>query len=153
MRALELKVPPVVLSALCAAASYGLARGGPGLAFALPGTTVAACLLAVFGAVIAVAGVAVFVRSKTTVNPHRPDKTSSVVASGVYRMTRNPMYFGLLLILAAWALYLSNAAAALPLPAFVAYMNRFQIEPEERALKAKFGSPFSDYMAAVGRWL
>ena len=56
-------------------------------------------------------------------------------------------------VLAGWALFLSNAAAALPLPAFVAYMNRFQIAPEERILAAKFGAPFTDYLAAVRRWL
>jgi protein-S-isoprenylcysteine O-methyltransferase Ste14 len=48
---------------------------------------------------------------------------------------------------------LSNALAALLLPAFVAYMNRFQIEAEERALLAKFGPAFSQYMAAVRRWV
>ncbi|MEO8195487.1 MAG: methyltransferase [Thermoanaerobaculia bacterium] len=152
MRALELKVPPVVQFAFCAAAGYGLSRAVPALAFRLPGTTVAAGLLALAGAGIGAAGVILFVRLRTTVNPHRPENASAVVASGVYRLTRNPMYLGLLLALAAWSLYLSNAAAALALPAFVAYMNRFQIEPEERALTSKFGAPFIAYMAAVRRW-
>jgi protein-S-isoprenylcysteine O-methyltransferase Ste14 len=52
-----------------------------------------------------------------------------------------------------WAIYLSNALAALLLPAFVAYMNRFQIKPEERVLLAKFGPQFSRYMASVRRWV
>ena len=84
---------------------------------------------------------------------HGRVQSSSVVASGVYRHSRNPMYLGLLLVLSGWALYLSNAAPALLLPAFVGYMNRFQIEPEERILAAKFGAPFTDYVAAVRRWL
>ena len=76
-----------------------------------------------------------------------------VGSSGVYRFSRNPMYLGFLLILAAWAIHLSNALAALFLPAFVVYMNRFQIEPEERVLLAKFGPAFSQYMATVRRWV
>ena len=63
------------------------------------------------------------------------------------------MYVGLLLALAGWAVYSSNALAALLLPAFVAYMNGFQIKPEERALLAKFGQPFAQYRAAVRRWV
>jgi protein-S-isoprenylcysteine O-methyltransferase Ste14 len=63
------------------------------------------------------------------------------------------MYLGFLLALVGWAIYLSNALAALLLPAFVAYMNRFQIKPEERVLLAKFGSQFSRYMASVRRWV
>ena len=76
-----------------------------------------------------------------------------VVSSGVYRVSRNPMYLGFLLALAGWAVYLSNAGAALLLPAFVAYMTRFQIKPEERALLVKFGPEFAQYMSRVRRWL
>lgn len=72
---------------------------------------------------------------------------------GVYCFSRNPMYLGFLLALAGWIVYLSNVLAALLLPAFVAYMNRFQIKPEERALLTKFGPSFAHYMAAVPRWL
>jgi protein-S-isoprenylcysteine O-methyltransferase Ste14 len=68
-------------------------------------------------------------------------------------MSRNPMYVGLLLLLAGWALHLSHPLALLGLPAFVAYMNRFQIAPEERALRAKFGPAYEDYARAVRRWL
>jgi len=63
------------------------------------------------------------------------------------------MYLGLAFILMGWAMYLANLATLLLVPAFVAYMTRFQIKPEERALLAKFGSDFADYMAAVRRWI
>mgnify|MGYP003460854390 FL=1 len=152
-RVLELKVPPLLLFALFAAAMFGLSWAAPATAFSLPGSRAAATLLALSGLGIALAGVAAFRRHKTTVNPLVPSDASSVVASGVYRHSRNPMYLGILLLLAGWALFLSNTAAALLLPAFVAYMNRFQIAPEERILAAKFGAPFTDYTAAVRRWL
>jgi len=63
------------------------------------------------------------------------------------------MYLGLAVVLVGWSIYLANLAALLLVPAFVAYMTRFQIKPEERALLAKFGSSFADYMAAVRRWI
>jgi protein-S-isoprenylcysteine O-methyltransferase Ste14 len=72
---------------------------------------------------------------------------------GVYRISRNPMYLGFLLALAGWAVYLSNAGAAVLVPAFVAYMTQFQIKPEERALLAKFDSEFAQYTSRVRRWL
>ena len=153
MKALELRVPPVVLFALLAGAMYGLFRALPTWTIALPPTSIASGAVAFGGVAIALSGVAAFRRHRTTVNPHLPDRASSVVTSGIYRWTRNPMYLGLLLVLAGWALYLSNAAATLLLPTFVAWMNRFQIGPEERILAAKFGAPFTAYMAAVRRWL
>ncbi len=83
----------------------------------------------------------------------KPDTASSVVTAGIYRATRNPMYLGLALALAGWAMYLSNLVALLIVPAFVAYMTQFQIKPEERTLLAKFGPGFAAYMAAVRRWI
>jgi protein-S-isoprenylcysteine O-methyltransferase Ste14 len=83
----------------------------------------------------------------------KPDAASSLVADGVYRWTRNPMYLGFLIALAGWAAYLANVASALVLPLFVLYMNRFQIVPEERALAARFGPQFEDYRRSVRRWL
>ena len=83
----------------------------------------------------------------------QPAKTTSLVAGGVYRFTRNPMYLGLLLVLAGWAVFLSNALAFALLPAFIAYIGRFQIAPEERALAAKFGTEYEAYRTEVRRWL
>jgi protein-S-isoprenylcysteine O-methyltransferase Ste14 len=153
MRSLELKVPPVPLAAVFAAAMFGVSLVAPAATFVIPGRTGIAIGLALLGAVIALAGVVAFRANKTTVNPLNPGATSTIVSSGVYRFSRNPMYLGFLLALAAWAIYLSNALAALLLPVFVAYMNRFQIKPEERALLARFGADFSRYVATVRRWI
>ena len=59
----------------------------------------------------------------------------------------------LLLFLVAWWVYLPNAIALIVLPAFIIYMNRFQIQPEERALLEKFGDRYAQYMERVRRWL
>jgi protein-S-isoprenylcysteine O-methyltransferase Ste14 len=153
MRSLELKLPPVPLTAIFAAAMFGVSAVTPAARFMIPGRTGIATGLALLAAVMALAGVHAFRVNKTTVNPLNPGAASAVVSSGVYRYSRNPMYLGFLLALAAWAIYLSNALAAVFLPAFVAYMNRFQIKPEERRLLAKFGPAFSQYLAAVRRWV
>jgi protein-S-isoprenylcysteine O-methyltransferase Ste14 len=132
---------------------FGVSSITPAATFVVPGRIGIAIGLALFAAAIALAGIAAFRANKTTVNPLNPSAASAVVSNGVYRFSRNPMYLGFLLALAAWAIYLSNALAALFLPAFVAYMNRFQIKPEERALLAQFGPAFLQYMAAVRRWI
>jgi protein-S-isoprenylcysteine O-methyltransferase Ste14 len=94
-----------------------------------------------------------FLRAKTTVNPIKPASTSSLVLTGPYRFSRNPMYLGQLLLLLGWATFLANGVAYLFAPVFVLYINRFQIVPEERSLCAKFGAEFLAYKARVGRWL
>lgn len=107
----------------------------------------------VLGLAAALAGVTEFRRAQTTVDPTDPSKSSSVVTGGIYRFTRNPMYVGFLLIVVGWAVYLANPWAFLGPVAFVLYMNRFQIEPEERILKERFGAPFEQYLRSVRRWI
>lgn len=125
----------------------------PGLAFALPGRLVVATALGGLGLIFAVAGMIAFRIAMTTINPMRPGAASVLVTSGAYRFSRNPMYIGLLLTLGGWAVFLSHSLAWLFLPAFVAYMNRFQISPEEEALSSKFGQEFAAYKQSVRRWL
>ncbi len=100
-----------------------------------------------------VAGGIFFRSEQTTGNPNKPETTSSLVTSGVYRFTRNPMYVGLLFLLLAWAIYLGSFFSMLVIPLFQQYMTRFQIIPEERALEALFTDQFPHYCSQVRRWL
>lgn len=153
MHKLELKIPPPAVALLLAAAMWGLGRLMPLLELAPAMRMTVASLIAVAGLGFDLAGVIAFSRAKTTVNPLRPDKTATVVTSGIYRITRNPMYVGMALILLAWAVFLSSAWALLGPLVFVLYITRFQIKPEERALAARFGRSYADYLASVRRWL
>lgn len=155
MKYLELRIPPVVLAWVFALAMWGLAWVMPSPIGVLPATlaTTLALLLLCAGVLCAVLGVLAIRRAQTTVNPFTPQDTSVLVISGIYRYSRNPIYLGFLLALIAWWLYLGSWSAALPLPVFVLCMNRLQIQPEERALAAKFASQFSAYTLAVRRWL
>jgi protein-S-isoprenylcysteine O-methyltransferase Ste14 len=152
MRTLELRIPPLALVAIVAAGMAILAYAAPASA-EVPARLVVALALVLAGALVAAAGVVAFRRHKTTVNPFTPDQSSSLVTMGVYRFSRNPMYLGFLLALAGWAVYLASWPAALWLPAFVLYMNRFQIQPEERALLERFGQQFVTYSKTTRRWL
>jgi len=75
------------------------------------------------------------------------------VRSGLYRVSRNPMYLGMLISLSGWVLWVNSLTAFLLLPLFVFYITRFQIVPEERILLEKFGDDFAQYMREVRRWL
>jgi protein-S-isoprenylcysteine O-methyltransferase Ste14 len=105
--------------------------------------------------VVGVDGLAFFSfrRAATTINPVAIDNASSLVTTGIYAFTRNPMYVGLTMLLAAFAVLLSNAWLLLGPLFFVLYITRFQIIPEERVMQAKFGSAYEAYKASVRRWL
>lgn len=153
MKSLELKIPPPAVAALIAVAMWGVSSFTPLLEVPAPIRVALAIAIAVAGGGFSLAGVVAFRRARTTVNPMKPDTASSLVSSGVYRVTRNPMYVGLLFVLVAWSIYLSSAWALLGAVAFVLYIGRFQIAPEERVLSTLFGSEYAAYRSRVRRWL
>lgn len=150
MRALELRVPPPVVALAIGWLMWLL----PGAAPASEGPRMALAIgLAALGAGLDIAGLVTFRRARTTINPLRPEASSALVRRGVYRFTRNPMYTGLATILLAWAVYLGSVAALLGVPAFVLYIDRFQIQPEERILARLFGEEYAAYCRSVRRWI
>lgn len=153
MHALELKIPPVILVALMAILMWALSEIAPIATFDTPFKIHIATVLGVLGGMTAILGVLEFRRANTTVDPRTPHQTTSFVRSGIYRVSRNPMYLGFLCVLAGWGVYLSNGVSLLLLPLFVLYMNRFQIIPEERFMQEKFGTEYSAYMRNVHRWI
>lgn len=150
---LDLRVPPLVVMTLIGAAGWFAARAVPSLHFDYPGRPWVAAAFIGAGLAFSVAGVASFRQARTTVNPINPEGVTALVVSGVYRVTRNPMYLGFLCFLLAEIAWLAHPLALLGAPAFVLYMNRFQIAPEERVLAARFGAEFSTYTRRVCRWL
>jgi protein-S-isoprenylcysteine O-methyltransferase Ste14 len=150
---LALKVPPVALVVIAAALMWVASSATPTFDFFLPAKSLSSVSLALIGAVTCLSGVVSFRRAKTTVNPMKPNSTSSLIVSGIYKYTRNPMYLGFVLVLLGWAAFLSNLAALALLPAFVVYINRFQIRPEERALASLFPHEYPAYRAKVRRWV
>jgi protein-S-isoprenylcysteine O-methyltransferase Ste14 len=113
----------------------------------------AGLIMGLCGIAVCALGVREFKRARTTVNPTKPQSSSALVKSRIYRRTRNPMYLGFLLILMGLAILAANLVAFLTLPAFVLYLNQFQIKPEERALTSLFGDEFKAYRSSVRRWI
>lgn len=153
VKALELRIPPVIVTLVIGGAMWVVAHFTPALASRGTLSSVGALTVSIVGLAMAVAGDISFQRARTSINPMKPGNASSLVTGGIYRYTRNPMYVGLLFFLVGWAIYLLNVWV-LPGPvAFVAYMTRFQIIPEERVLAPLFGEKYTAYTARVRRWL
>jgi protein-S-isoprenylcysteine O-methyltransferase Ste14 len=152
MKILELKIPPLPLAVGFGVLMWAIDRW-------LPMQTHRSLLrgviaLTTFGLAVAIVVIAVigFRRARTTVDPFHPETASTIVTTGIYQVTRNPMYLGFLLALIALAVFLGNLASAVIPLLFIVYMNRFQIGPEERALRARFGASYEAYLRSVRRW-
>lgn len=146
-----MKRPPPPLLALAAAlAQQGLSRGAP------PASRLrrsAATATAATSVALAGGAASRFRAQHTTVEPFDPSKASSLVVSGPNSVTRNPMYVGMAGLLVANALRKGSWAGVLPLAAFVAVIDRFQVAAEERALAEKFGADYAAYCERVPRWV
>ena len=150
---LELRVPPPVVALLVALAMWIVSRDAVASGAPEPTRLPLAIALALVGVAFDLSALIAFRRAKTTINPMKPQSTTSMVASGVYRVTRNPMYIGLVFLLGGWAVFLWTWWALLGPFAFAAYITRFQIAPEEKALSALFGAEYLAYKSQVRRWL
>ena len=147
------RIPPPLYALLAGAAMLGLHRYLPGPAILDAPITRWAWLVAVPGGLLASWAAATFRRAGTTLNPIAPSKASRLVTHGPYRITRNPMYLGLLLILLGWAGWLGTLSGFFVLPLFMAVVTYQQILPEERALEALFGEEYARYKQRVNRWI
>ena len=152
MHWLEHKIPPPLVGLLLAAAAWWLSPDGWWGDASLLRQTLAGAL-ALAGLALDLTSVAAFVRERTTVNPLRPTRTTALVIAGAYRFTRNPMYLGMALLLAGWAVLLGSWVSVAAPVVFVAFITRFQIVPEERAMAERFGLDYRAYCQRVRRWL
>ncbi len=153
MNGLALKIPPALLMLIFIALMWLIDLFLP--MFKQPWAWHEWAALGVFtlAMLLIVAGIISFRLARTTVDPTQPEKATAVVTTGVYRLTRNPMYLGFLMVLFAFGFKLTNPITWLLLPAFVVYMNQFQIKPEEQALTELFGQAYEDYLKKVRRWV
>jgi protein-S-isoprenylcysteine O-methyltransferase Ste14 len=150
---MKLKIPPPIQTLIAASAMTGLNKWFEIRIFETNFILVAmviCCLLAVFFLIFAILG---FIQFKTSVNPLKPENTTTLVTSGVYKYSRNPMYAGMALLLFAWLLWLSNPLNLVIFVAYITYITQFQIKPEEQALLLLFGEQFDLYRTQVRRWI
>lgn len=150
---MKLKVPPVIVVAFTAFMMWLIADylSLDILEFTAPKWII--ILTSIFGFLCIVLGIIQFTIKKTTVNPHKPEETTSIVSSGIYRVSRNPMYLGMLIFLIFYGLFLGDGLVFLMLPIFIWYMNSFQIKPEEEMMIQLFGEEYVEYKMKVRRWV
>ena len=150
---LELLVPPLLVLLAAGLLMWLVAVFVTATRIDIPFRTIIGWALLGAGVLIDVIGVLQFRRARTTFNPIKVDTAANLVTTGIYRLSRNPMYVGQTLMLLAWAVYLQNWLTLPLVAAFVFWIDRFQIVPEERVLEAKFGGQFQRYRGEVRRWL
>ncbi len=150
---LEHKIPPPVIAVLAVAVMWAVSAYGPRVAIEADFKRVLIAVLVMIGIAFDVVGILAFRAARTTASPLKPERSSNLVTGGVYRITRNPMYVGLVFLLLAWAVHLSAVLSLVGIVLFIVYITRFQIQPEERALARNFGEQYSAYCARVRRWL
>lgn len=153
MKVLENKIPPPLVGLLIGLGMWVLSTVTPVILLTNIVKSVLVIGFIVLGIFFDLAGIISFRKAKTTVNPLKPNTASSLVTSGIYQVTRNPMYVGFVAFLLAWASFLGSAWALILIPLYMLYIQRFQIAPEERALTALFKEEFTQYKARVRPWL
>jgi protein-S-isoprenylcysteine O-methyltransferase Ste14 len=108
-------------------------------------------VVVVLGIGVSIAGRRAFERAGTNVNPMLPAKL--VVANGIYRRTRNPMYVGMAIACVALALATRNGWLLIALVPVQVLMHWGVILREERYLSRKFGAEYEAYRRSVRRYL
>lgn len=148
---MKLKLPPPVIFLL----SVGIIAWLP--KFPLPFSIIVRILLCGFlllmGTIFAADSFLAFIRQKTTLSPQSPERSSTLITTGVFRISRNPMYLSLVIWLAAWAVWCESPWAIFVITLFMLYLTHFQIKPEEQALERRFGHRFLQYKQSVRRWI
>ncbi|MEE9447431.1 MAG: isoprenylcysteine carboxylmethyltransferase family protein [Arenicellales bacterium] len=150
---LEHKIPPPVYGLFTGLLIWMLNKWLPSLEIIPSNIQTLGWFILAFGVSIDIISLAQFHQNKTTLNPLKPDNASTIVATGMYRFSRNPMYLGMLIALIGWAVQMGNIAGFACLPLFVWIITQMQILPEERILKEKFGASYVDYLKRVRRWI
>ena len=145
------KIPPPIVTLISGLAIYfsrNLFPNHYGLIL-----DVCSILLLICGIIIIRTAFLSFKNYQTTINPLNLTKTSSLVNTGVFKYTRNPMYLGMVFILLSIALKFNLYGGIIIIFLFFSFITKFQIIPEEKAMEKLFGQEFKNYKNTTRRWL
>ena len=148
---LKNKIPPLIVTLVFAALIYFSSKWSPNIVFS--SQNLISFFLVSVGLIVLLIAISTLIKLKTTINPLNPEAASSLVTTGIFRLSRNPMYLGLLLLIIGLWVKTGAVSGFILVPSFVAYLNYFQILPEERAMKALFSGKYKVYCQQVRRWL
>ena len=145
------KIPPPIVTLICGLAIY-FSKTFFNKFFSYNNNTISLFLL-ILGFTVFTLAVKAFNRQKTTVNPLEPRQASSLVSSGIFKYSRNPMYLGMLIILLALS-FKFNLVGGIVISLFLyLFITKFQILPEEEAMNELFGDEFTEYSNRTRRWI
>lgn len=150
---LNRKIPPPIIAITAGVLMYFISDVSPELGLPLESKKYLILLLLLVGVFFDVHALLLFKRNQTTVNPLVKGIANTLVVEGIYKLTRNPMYVGMVFFLLAWATYLNTILPLVVLGLFIIYLTKFQIIPEEQALESIFGDEYRQYIASTRRWL
>ena len=92
-----------------------------------------------------------FKKHKTTVKPF--EVSTVLITYGIFRITRNPMYLGFVLILIGISIFMGSLTPYVVIPVFAVLMDVVFIRGEQKMLEETFGESWLDYKQKVGRWI
>ena len=144
------RVPPPIVTLICALLIYLSKPFFPELIFNYSNQIFLFFLIS--GLSIILISFQTFKRQKTTINPIKIEKASSLVTNGIFKHSRNPMYLGMVLILISIAIKFNFYGGILVVGFFVYFITSFQILPEEKAMLKLFGEDFINYKNKTRRW-
>lgn len=150
---MRLRVPPLLQMFVCALLGWIVTTVFADYIYTNVATRLLGWTVLAAGLFMLALSVAAFARTKTTVNPKNPEHTSSLVTTGIYRLSRNPMYVGMAAVLIGYSLLLQNLFAFISPAVFVLAVTWLQILPEEEVLEQKFGDAFGEYRRQTPRWI
>ena len=145
------KIPPPIVALICGLGIYLSRSLFPTFNHASIG--IISAIFLSLGIMTLIVAVLFFIKQKTTLSPLQPEKASSLVVSGVFKHSRNPMYLGLSLILLSVAVQFNFVGGILIVFMFIAFITKFQIIPEEVAMEKLFGEEFIRYKKRTRRWI
>lgn len=151
MRVVKKKVLPPLFMLICGLLMWVISHGGGEVQ--IPYARGVSLTFLILGICLDIGSVYSLWRARTTVNPFKPESSTTLVKTRLFRFSRNPIYLGYFFILVGWGLFLSAPWTLLILPFYVVYMNIFQILPEEDALRELFKEDYEVYCSRVRRWI
>ncbi len=149
------RIPPPIVFLVTAVLMWLVSRWWPAAALQLPARSWLFWVLLLSGIFIMGSGIAAIFKHKTVIHPDRASlpKATTLVTTGIFRFSRNPIYLGMLIILIAWFVRLGNWIALSGTVFFVAFITQYQIKPEEVVLQQLFGEAYARYKSRTRRWI
>ncbi|MDG2473873.1 MAG: isoprenylcysteine carboxylmethyltransferase family protein [Paracoccaceae bacterium] len=148
---MKTKIPPPIIALICIVINYSSTHLINPIKF--PNIEIFGGLILLLGVVTAMLATLLFKKDKTTVNPMNLEETTTLVTTGIFSITRNPMYLGLFCVISSTILFFGSWFGIIILMFFVWYINKFQIIPEEEAMEKLFGNKYNEYRQKVRRWI